>query len=140
MSQEWSKWETFVAMWLAWWKTSIVGPIFLDKGLRIWSLFWQRIGTPFWRLSSLVVLQFIWFWKICFGNDDLNIWIIEGSHKQKILPTCTHFRTIHWTVCSDFWKVFPTEPENSKCERCGLKWTKRILRLHKKWVILITKY
>lgn len=40
-----------MVMWLARWKTSILGPIFLDMGLRIRGLFWQRIGVPFRRLS-----------------------------------------------------------------------------------------
>lgn len=132
MSQKWSKWETFVAMWLAWWKTSILGPVFLDEGLKIWGLFWQRIGTPFQRRNYISSLQFIWFWKICFGNDDLNIWIIEGSRKQTIPPTRTLFRMIRWTVCSDLWKLFPTKPKNSEHEKCGFRWTKRILKLHKK--------
>lgn len=138
MSQEWSKWETFVVMWLAWWKTSILGPIFLDKALRIRGLFWQRIGAPFGDSVILLVLQFIRFWRICFGNNDLSVWIIEeASHKQRVPPTCTHFRTFSWNVCSGLWKILPAKPENSERKRIGLKWTRRILRLHKIWVILI---
>ena len=86
----------------------------------------------------LLVLQFIRFWRICFGNDDLSVWIIEeGSHKQRVPPTCTHFRTFSWNACSGLWKILIAKPENSERKRIGLKWTRRILRLHKIWVILI---
>lgn len=57
-----------MAMWLVWWKTSILAPIFLEKGLRISDLFWQMIGTPLWRLdyicSSEIYLIFVnLLWK-----------------------------------------------------------------------------
>lgn len=81
---------------------------FLDMGLRIWGLFWQRIGFSFGDSVILLVLQFIQFWRIFFGNDDLSVWTIaeEGSHKQSSSQTCTHFRTFSWNVCSGLERYF----------------------------------
>lgn len=69
--------------------------LFWTRDYKVEVCFGRRLELLLGDVIIFLVLQFIWFWKICFGNDDLIICIIkEGASKQTVLPTCTLFRII----------------------------------------------
>jgi hypothetical protein len=102
---------------------------FFGQGLRIWGLFWQRIGTPSWRLDyiSSFAIYFILenlLWKWWFKYLELPK---KDLVSKLFLPhSCFQYNQLNFMF--RLMKKFQLWLEISKCEIFGLTWIWSILK------------